>query len=103
MDALLDLDLFAPAGAPGRPAALYDAGEEISDDPVTAWRSGDREVINKQLAELELRRNGLRRLAPAAGRIERGQCSDERGDGQVNRHQLARVHAAVNSNDQPRR
>jgi hypothetical protein len=32
---------------------------EISDDPVKAWRSGDRAVIN-QLAELELRRNGLR-------------------------------------------
>jgi hypothetical protein len=32
---------------------------KISDDPVRAWRTGDVAVIN-QLAEIELRRTGLR-------------------------------------------
>ena len=31
----------------------------VTDDPVKAWRSGDTAVINR-LAELELRRSGLR-------------------------------------------
>ncbi len=31
----------------------------ISDDPVAAWRRGDQQVIDA-LAEVELRRNGLR-------------------------------------------
>jgi hypothetical protein len=55
LDALPDLDLFALRAMAAQP--LYVLGE-ISDDPVKAWRSGDRAVIN-QLAELELRRNGL--------------------------------------------
>ncbi len=55
LDALPDLDLFALRAMAVQP--LYVLGE-ISDDPVKAWRSGDRAVIN-QLAELELRRNGL--------------------------------------------
>ena len=56
LDTLADLDLFALRAMAAQP--LYVLAE-ISDDPVTAWRSGDREVINK-LAELELRRDGLR-------------------------------------------
>ena len=55
LDTLADLDLFALRAMAAQP--LYVLAE-ISDDPVTAWRSGDREVINK-LAEVELRRNGL--------------------------------------------
>ena len=31
---------------------------KISDDPVAAWRRGDRQVINA-LAAVELRRSGL--------------------------------------------
>ena len=56
LDALPDLDLFALRAMAAQP--LYVLAE-ISDDPVTAWRSGDRAVIN-QLAEIELKRNGLR-------------------------------------------
>ena len=55
LDALPDLDLFALRAMAAQP--LYVLAE-ISDDPVKAWRSGDQAVIN-QLAELELRRNGL--------------------------------------------
>ena len=53
---LADLDLFALRAMAAQP--LYVLAE-ISDDPVHAWRSGDREVINK-LAEVELKRDGLR-------------------------------------------
>jgi hypothetical protein len=56
LDSLADLDLFALRAMAAQP--LYVLAE-ISDDPVQAWRSGDREVINK-LAEVELKRNGLR-------------------------------------------
>lgn len=55
LDSLADLDLFALRAMAAQP--LYVLAE-ISDDPVQAWRSGDREVINK-LAEIELKRNGL--------------------------------------------
>ena len=55
LDSLADLDLFALRAMAAQP--LYVLAE-ISDDPVQAWRSGDREVINK-LAEVELKRNGL--------------------------------------------
>jgi uncharacterized membrane protein YciS (DUF1049 family) len=55
LDSLADLDLFALRAMAAQP--LYVLAE-ISDDPVQAWRSGDREVINK-LAEGELKRNGL--------------------------------------------
>jgi hypothetical protein len=55
LDSLVDLDLFALRAMAAQP--LYVLAE-ISDDPVQAWRSGDREVINK-LAEVELKRNGL--------------------------------------------
>ena len=56
LDSLADLDLFALRAMAAQP--LYVLAE-ISDDPVQAWRSGDREVINK-LAEVELKRNGLK-------------------------------------------
>jgi hypothetical protein len=56
LDELADLDLFALRAMAVQP--LYVLAH-ISDDPVQAWRSGDREVINK-LAELELKRDGLR-------------------------------------------
>jgi hypothetical protein len=56
LDALADLDLFALRAMAAQPLYVL-AG--ISDDPVKAWRTGDREVINK-LAELELKRDGLR-------------------------------------------
>jgi hypothetical protein len=55
LDSLADLDLFALRAMAAQP--LYVLAD-ISDDPVQAWRSGDREVINK-LAEVELKRNGL--------------------------------------------
>ena len=60
LDSAADLDLFALRALAAQPLSVL-AG--ISDDPVRAWRAGDREVIN-QLAELELRRDGLR--LPAA-------------------------------------
>lgn len=55
IDAPADLDLFALRAMANQP---MHALAEISDDPVTAWRSGDREVITR-LADLELRRSGL--------------------------------------------
>ena len=51
-----DLDLFALRAMASQPLYVL-AG--VSDDPVRAWRDGDREVIDA-LAEIELRRNGLR-------------------------------------------
>jgi hypothetical protein len=68
LDALADLDLFALRAMAVQP--LYVLAD-ISDDPVKAWRSGDREVINK-LAKLELKRDGLRlpatlRTVPGGG------------------------------------
>jgi hypothetical protein len=69
LDALADLDLFALRAMAAQP--LYVIAE-ISDDPVKAWLSGDREVINK-LAELELRRDGLR--LPATLRTVPGEAS----------------------------
>jgi len=69
LDALADLDLFALRAMAVQP--LYVIAE-ISDDPVKAWRSGDREVINK-LAELELKRDGLR--LPATLRAVSGEAS----------------------------
>ena len=56
IDASADLDLFALRAMATQPMPVLAA---ISDDPVQAWRSGDRAVIN-QLAEVELRRAGLR-------------------------------------------
>lgn len=56
LDASADLDLFALRALASQP--LYVLAD-ISDDPVRAWREGDRTVIDA-LAEIELRRNGLR-------------------------------------------
>jgi hypothetical protein len=56
LDSTADLDLFALRAMASQP--LYVLAS-ISDDPVKAWRNGDRRVID-QLAAIELRRNGLR-------------------------------------------
>jgi len=56
IDSAADLDLFALRAMASQPLSVLAT---ISDDPVRAWRSGDQVVIN-QLAEIELRRNGLR-------------------------------------------
>ncbi len=50
-----DLDLFALRALANQPMHLL---ARISDDPVTAWRTGDRVVVDR-LAELELRSAGL--------------------------------------------
>jgi hypothetical protein len=55
LDADADLDLFALRAMVGQPMHVIAA---ISDDPVAAWRRGDREVI-RALAGIELRRTGL--------------------------------------------
>ena len=56
LDSNADLDLFALRAMASQPLYVLAA---ITDDPVQAWRAGDRQVID-QLAEIELRRNGLR-------------------------------------------
>ncbi len=56
IDSSADLDLFALRAMASQPMHLLAA---VTDDPVAAWRSGDTSVINR-LAELELRRSGLR-------------------------------------------
>ena len=56
IDAQPDLDLFALRAMANQPMDVLAA---VTDDPVSAWRSGDRAVINR-LADLELRRSGLR-------------------------------------------
>ncbi len=56
LDSSADLDLFALRAMASQPLYVL-AG--VSDDPVRAWRDGDRQVID-QLAAIELRRNGLR-------------------------------------------
>jgi len=56
LDSSADLDLFALRAMASQPLYVL-AG--VSNDPVRAWRDGDRQVID-QLAEIELRRNGLR-------------------------------------------
>lgn len=56
LDSGADLDLFALRAMAAQPLYVL-AG--ISDDPVRAWREGDRQVIDA-LAAVELRRNGLR-------------------------------------------
>ncbi|MET1004704.1 MAG: hypothetical protein ABWX96_04095 [Propionibacteriaceae bacterium] len=63
LDSSADLDLFALRAMTSQPMHVL---AEISPDPVGAWRSGDATVIHK-LAEVELRRSGLRMppLAPS--------------------------------------
>lgn len=60
LDDRADLDLFALRAMATQPMHVL---ARISPDPVGAWRSGDRAVID-QLADVELRRSGLR--MPAA-------------------------------------
>lgn len=55
IDAAPDLDLFALRAMATQPMPVL---ARISDDPVGAWRRGDRVVITR-LAEAELRRMGL--------------------------------------------
>lgn len=56
LDSGADLDLFALRAMAAQPLYVL-AG--VSDDPVRAWRDGDRRVIDA-LATIELHRNGLR-------------------------------------------
>jgi hypothetical protein len=60
LDSEADLDLFALRAMASQPVHALAA---ISPDPVAAWRSGDRMVINR-LAEMELHHSGLN-LPPA--------------------------------------
>ena len=55
IDGAPDLDLFALRAMANQPMHVLAA---ISDDPVRAWRSGDRRVIDA-LADVELRQAGL--------------------------------------------
>jgi hypothetical protein len=55
IDAQADLDLFALRAMANQPMHVLAA---ISDDPVRAWRSGDRQVIDA-LAAVELGQAGL--------------------------------------------
>ena len=55
LDSEADLDLFALRAMVAQPMHVI---ARISDDPVSAWRRGDRAVIHA-LATVELRRSGL--------------------------------------------
>ena len=57
IDAQPDLDLLALRAMATQP---FHQLARISDDPLAAWRAGDRQVIDA-LADLELRRNGWQR------------------------------------------
>ncbi|MGW1343072.1 hypothetical protein ACWCOV_18615 [Kribbella sp. NPDC002412] len=56
IDNAADLDLFALRAMANQPMHRL---AKISDDPVAAWREGDRDIIGK-LADLELRSTGLK-------------------------------------------
>jgi hypothetical protein len=56
LDSQADLDLFALRAMVAQPMHVIG---RITDDPVAAWRRGDRTVIHA-LAAVELRRSGLR-------------------------------------------
>ncbi|MCW2809556.1 MAG: hypothetical protein JWP61_14 [Friedmanniella sp.] len=56
LDSGADLDLFALRALAHQPLHLLG---RISEDPVAAWRAGDRAVVDR-LADLELRSAGLR-------------------------------------------
>jgi hypothetical protein len=55
LDTQADLDLFALRAMVAQPMHVI---ARISDDPVAAWRRGDRDVI-RALAAIELRQSGL--------------------------------------------
>jgi hypothetical protein len=56
LEARPDLDLFAMRALASQPISRL---ARVSDAPIAAWRSGDRQVISA-LADLELRERGLR-------------------------------------------
>jgi hypothetical protein len=60
IDNAADLDLFALRAMANQPMHKL---ARISDDPVAAWREGDRTVIT-ELATLELRTSGLKPPPP---------------------------------------
>ncbi|MGW7686278.1 hypothetical protein ACWGID_36375 [Kribbella sp. NPDC054772] len=60
IDSAADLDLFALRAMANQPMHKL---ARISDDPVAAWREGDRTVIT-ELATLELRTTGLKPPPP---------------------------------------
>ena len=62
IDAGADPDMFALRALASQPLHVL---AQVSANPVAAWRAGDRRVI-EELADLELRHNGLR--APGASR-----------------------------------
>jgi hypothetical protein len=64
LESSADLDLFALRALASQPMHVL---ARISPDPVAAWRTGDATVIHK-LAEVELRRSGLRMPAVVASR-----------------------------------
>ncbi len=63
LDSEADLDLFALRAMAVQPMHVI---ARISDDPVAAWRRGDRQVIHA-LAAVELRRSGLNPPPLASG------------------------------------
>ena len=62
VDGPADLELFALRAMAHQPLHVL---ARITDDPAGAWRRGDQAVVAR-LAELELRKAGLRAPAPAA-------------------------------------
>lgn len=62
IDERADLDLFALRAMANAPMSRLAT---ISDDPVAAWRTGNKQVID-QLADLELRRVGIGMLSSRA-------------------------------------
>jgi len=64
VDSGADLDLFALRSLVMQPTHVL---ADISLDPARAWRQGDATVISK-LADVELRRNGLRMPPPVIHR-----------------------------------
>jgi hypothetical protein len=68
LDSTADLDLFALRAMTSQPLHVL---ARISPDPVAAWRAGDATVIHK-LAEVELRRSGLRMPALAGAGTDEG-------------------------------
>ena len=68
LDSTADLDLFALRAMTSQPLHVL---ARISPDPVAAWRAGDATVIHK-LAEVELRRSGLRMPALAGTSTDEG-------------------------------
>lgn len=65
VDATEDLDLFALRALAHQPMHVL---ARVSDDPAGAWRRGEADVV-RRLAELELRRSGLRPPREPAGSV----------------------------------